>query len=393
MRLLVRRNLVSWASEVPEVELAAKARARVQGQLGRPWLDEIPVTVSSKGVKAKNEKTVTPPGFCDYWGSLGPKSGRIAVLRRESLESMWGDPWADYLLDVHPDAFLGSSGGMWLRPDVWTEGASSHLVSAEWLNTTAITWSPTEEQIAIISNPPEKWGQGSVVVGVIDVDGAKTRRHGGWQGSTDILTWAPSSDALFLSLRDETTNQEGLVVLDLVAQEIIPLAYPHYPQGLAFSPDGLSLAITHGGDEPGVSILGSREAEFAVGQPCWTPEWIDSDRLVIGVGQGEPDAPDGPGDELRCLDLRDGSLSDLLAPQSAGDGFHTAMRLCGATSPDVHEAEWWRELCDSQESIPARRCDDLQSLSEAHREQWGPEAVCLTYGDPDLFEQHSFGSG
>lgn len=384
MSFLVRRSLVVSDSERAEIETVAGLPEGLRPLIGQSWLEHAALDPSDDGFFAPVELSrITPPGKWDSWGRLGPGGEPPLVLRRSSLAALWGDPWADYLLAAHPDAFFASAGGMWLRPDLWRAGGSPELLSAEWLNATALAISPDGGRAGLVSMLPEAWGVGHTVVTALDLRTGQRRHFGPFEfGVPDLLEWSPTGNELWLGIRGASSLDE-VFSLAIDRALLSRTTLPPGVQGLAWSPDGSSLAVTHNpGDTAGVTVLSAdRSRYFPVGV-CWTPVWIDQAHLAFGA----PTGGDEPGDRIAILRLEDGATDELLSSATPAEGFAVDARLSGGRPPAVLREGWWGHLC-AEPSLVAE-VEDPRSLSPEAQLQVEAELLCLYHDEPELYAAH-----
>lgn len=385
MSFLVRRNMVVWVSEQSEVDAVAGLPEELRALIGKSWLEHITLRSDNGFFAVAELSRLTPVSYWDSWGRLGIGRADPIVLRRRSLSSLWGDPWADYLLAVHPDVFFASSGGLWLRPDVWSAGNQPRLISAEWLHATALAISPDGRQVGVVSGLPEAWGVGHILVTVIDLHSGQQTHFGPFvRGVPDVIEWSPTARELWFVMRDESSNEDAAYSLQVDRGELFKTTLPSGIRGLAWSPDGKTLAITHSTEEgAGITVLDSGHSRhFPVG-PCWTPVWVGGEHIAYGAS--EQDAR--PGDEISVLRLVDGESRQLLSSSTPADGFAVDVRLSGGRPPELLEKAWWSGRYGEQVA-QVETVDDPRALSPAAQTDVDAELWCLYYDDPELYAQH-----
>lgn len=384
MSLLVRRDrVISGAS--PEV--SALADARLPDRLGQPWLEEIPIALEGTP-RVGDARRLTRKGFCDSWGRWDPQGRELVRLGRRSLASLWGDPFADYLLQQQPDVFHGSSGGLWLRDDVWRGDAADELVSAEWLAPGMVAWSRDGQRLGFTSVVPHTWNRGTLLITVVELDSRKVTRFGPWaHGSDDVLEWTPSSDGLLFITCDDNGDERARL-LDLESETSLPLDVESGVQGFVWSADGRALAVAHRGEHPGLTVYrdDGEMDRFQVGS-CWTPVWADADHLIYGTHAEEP----SPGDSISVLRLRDRAAVQVLGGDTVTDTVQTSIRISDwraakATLP----VKWWSQLAIESRAVPAAQVPDPKTLGGDE----GPlhvraELELLFYDDPELYAAHA----
>src|SRR5207302_1376035 len=210
-------------------------------------------------------------------------------------------------------------------------------VAAELLNTSAIAWGPYPESLAFISfgGPDAR-----IVVTVVDPSTRERTRYGPWQeGEEDLIAWSPDGNELWLVGLDDREGRPS--VLDLRDESVRGTSLPGGSQGLAWSADGLALAVTHSG---GLTVIrSSGESRTYEAGPAWMPGWLGDEQVVFNSRE-EISAPDGDTwtlDVARILRLADGRVDTIMPGDQLQPGVYAQGRARATDEPRRPAPRWW----------------------------------------------------
>lgn len=272
------------------------------------------------GADGSGLRKVADLAVMDWWPAWSPDGTRIAFTSLASFN------------------IAGERGIASTHVVDLTTGVETDLTSSRFTSATSVTWSPTGDRVAFVSQRVyNSIGLGNVrategEVFVADLaTGELTSITGDRLPAVDRVTWSPTEDKLLAYAREGTTATTGqtrtsIHLIDLTTGNIEQLTQRTQNVGPPYwSPDGTRFAFVEGATDQGNSVVrvrwlgGRREAGIGVPHSItlmltWAPDGKALIAMASDPDLGSSLIPllDGPGSQVDLPIVFD--LDDNLGP-------------------------------------------------------------------------------